>query len=439
MPHIRPFTGYLIDAAHATEVVSPAYDAVSPQQRREFADAHPRNYINTMRLQEDFAPEARPDAQQLLARNKAKLTELLHGDNPAFHPITKPCLFIYRLTSETHTQTGLVCEVSVDEYQQGHLKKHENTRSDKEDLLTTYQQVVGVSSSPICLAYPAHAQIQQLLTQQTQAPPTLDFTSPDGVSQQVWRIQDPAVQNQFQQLFAQIKTTYLTDGHHRAASGLRYAQMKREQARTASTTTTDAAAPHNQLLVALFSTEQLNLLPFHRVVRDLGGLTETQFIEKLHRDFSVQPLANTDATENADAITPRTHGEFAMLLNANWYRLQAKPHLLPDTENNTENHEKNTPPDPVQTLDVSILQNHILQPLLGIRDARSDPRLDYVSGTLGTAGLAQKCAQGWAIGFACHATSITQLMQVADAGQLMPPKSTYFDPKARSGIFIREK
>ena len=560
MPRIRAFDGYLVDPAHAVEVVSPAYDAVSPQMRREFADAHPRNYINTMRLLADFPADAQPTVDELLAYNKANLDALLSGG--AFNRIEKPCLFIYQLATDTHCQTGVVCEVSVDEYAHGRLRKHENTRSDKEDLLALYQRVVGVSSSPICLAHAHDDGVERALAELTAAPPALDFVSGDGVAQRVWRIDDAAAQRRLQDLFARIDTTYLTDGHHRAAAGWRYAQMRRgggdvprhprsllsggaggdgggvgdsgagggdgdgaagggdgggrgdrggagdggagdgerggDERGDRGGDGGDAEAPYNQLLVALFSARQLNLLPFHRAVADLNGLSEAQLVAALRRDFSVQPV-------DGDAFQPSRHGEFGMLLGKNagggdgggnggkreggssgdsagggagengdenapenagkngdqgapenvdasgdksgdknagasgdesgdknaggggrWYRLRARSGLV-------------DPAHPVDSLDVSILQNHILAPIFGITDARGDPRLDYVSGVSGPAALRRKCADGWPACFAIYPTSIAQLMKVADANGLMPPKSTYFDPKARSGIFIRPK
>ncbi|MDD9854909.1 MAG: DUF1015 domain-containing protein, partial [Gammaproteobacteria bacterium] len=319
MPRIRAFDGYLVDPAHAVEVVSPAYDAVSPQMRREFADAHPRNYINTMRLLADFPADAQPTVDELLAYNKANLDALLSGG--AFNRIEKPCLFIYQLATDTHCQTGVVCEVSVDEYAHGRLRKHENTRSDKEDLLALYQRVVGVSSSPICLAHAHDDGVERALAELTAAPPALDFVSGDGVAQRVWRIDDAAAQRRLQDLFARIDTTYLTDGHHRAAAGWRYAQMRRGEVGAPPRHPRsllsggrggerggggdggdgggrgdrggdggdggDADAPYNQLLVALFSARQLNLLPFHRAVADLNGLSEAQLVAALRRDFSV--------------------------------------------------------------------------------------------------------------------------------------------------------
>lgn len=412
MPRIRAFDGYLVDAARAGQVVSPAYDAVSPSRRRRFAEANPQNYLNTMRLREDFLADAQPTVERLLALNKARLDELL--SNGSFNRFERHCLFIYRLSVGGHTQTGVVCEVSVDEYHQGRLRKHENTRCDKEDLLAMYQRVVGVSSSPICLAYPHDDDIEQLLERAVRQPPVLDFVSADGVAQQVWRIESASRQRQLQALFDRIEITYLTDGHHRAAAGWRYAQRRRKNG------SNRGDEPYNQLLVALFSARQLALLPFHRAVKDLNGLSEAEFVRALAKDFSVRAVSGHPSFE------PTRHGEFGMLVNGRWYRLRIREALVDAA-------------DPVNSLDVSILQNHILEPLLGITDIRSDPRLDYVSGVTGGEGLRQKCADGWAICFACFATSIAQLMAVADAGALMPPKSTYFNPKANSGVFIRRK
>lgn len=423
MPRIRAFDGYLVDPAHAAQVVSPAYDAVSPSMRRQFAEENPQNFLNTMRLREDFPIDAQPSVENLLALNKARLDELL--SNGSFNHFTQPSMFIYRLSADNHTQTGVVCEVAVDEYHHGRVRKHENTRSDKEDLLMRYQQVVGVSSSPICIAHPRDEAIEKLLDEATQQPPMLDFISPDGVAQKVWRIQN-AAQQELQDLFERIKITYLTDGHHRAAAGWRYAQTRRGHDENHAENQANNQAsdhenePYNQLLVALFSAEQLSLLPFHRAVKDLNGLSEEALVSALNKDFIVQEMSDCATFE------PARHGEFGMLLDTRWYRLRIREQLVDAA-------------DPVHSLDVSLLQNHILEPLLGIADTRSDPRLDYVSGVAGGEGLRQKCADGWAVCFACFATSIAQLMAVADAGALMPPKSTYFTPKANSGIFIRRK
>ena len=413
MPVIKAFDGYLVNPKRARDIVSPAYDSVSPEQRRQFADAHPENFINTMRLQEDFPADAQPTHDQLLQGNKAQLQQLL--GNGAFDKLTQPGMFIYRLGTGDHVQTGLVCEVSIQDYEQGLLRKHENTRSAKEDLLAQYQEVVGASSSPICLTYAQNTAIDEFIDGVTSTEPTLNFQTEDGEAQTVWCISEPQQQAQLQSLFAQVSSTYLTDGHHRAASGLRYAEIMRERHPEHT-----GDEPFNQLLVVLFPDNQLNLLPFHRCVKDLNGLSVTELLDQLQQDFHVEALAEQQTFNSA------RHGEFGMYVADQWYRLTIKPEHINKA-------------DPVATLDVSILQNHILDPILGIQDARDDSRLGYVAGVGGDEAIKQVYCEGWQVIFACYATSIRQLMGVADAEQLMPPKSTYFDPKPRSGIFVRLK
>lgn len=412
MPSIKPFKGYLVKADHAQKVVSPAYDSVTPEQRRIFAEENPDNFLNTMRLLEDFPQESRPTPEELLLSNKANLDKLL--SNGSFKKIDRPCIFVYQLDTGDHLQSGVVCEVPVVEYEQGFLRKHENTRSDKEDLLAEYQKVVGASSSPICLTYNQHHEIDECVNSIIAGDPQLVFVSEDGVKQKIWCVENQDQVIQLTDLFSRVKITYLTDGHHRAAAGLRYAQIRRAEQGN------HGDEPFNQLLVALFPDNQLNLLPFHRCVKDLNGKTEEHIVEELQKCFTVKKL------ENQTSFYASQHGEFGMYINDNWYQLNVKDEYV-DKD------------DPVNSLDVVLLQNLILDPILGIKDMRSDARLDYVAGVGGTEAIKQKCNEGWEVLFSCFATSIDQLMDVADAERLMPPKSTYFDPKPRSGIFIRLK
>ncbi len=412
MTKIRGFDGYLVRKEHAEKVVAPEYDTVAAPVRRAFADANPQNFLNTMRLQDDFDPASPPTHQELLDFNRQNLQKLIAEGY--FQKVDTPCIYIYQLIHGDHDQTGIVCEIPAEEYAQGHIRKHENTRRDKEDLLALYQKAVGVSSCPISLAYPQNPGIDAFLAILTTEPPELDFATDDGVQQKVWCIHDMETQAQLAELFDGVENTYLTDGHHRAASGWRYAEMMRK------TDGNRGNEPYNQLLVALFSDHELNLLPFHRCVKDLGGKSATDILSALENAFMVR------VAEDQKNFTPQTHGEFGMLLENTWYQLNIHPELV-DWE------------DPVQSLDVSILQDHILGPILEIHDSRTDMRLDYVSGVEGKDGLEQKIEEGFAVSFACYATSMDQLFNVADAGALMPPKSTYFDPKTRPGIFVRFK
>ena len=412
MPVIKAFDGYLVKSSCAEQIVSPAYDSVSPAQRRVFAEQNPDNFLNTMRLLEDFSPNSQPTEEGLLKLNRANLERLLDGG--FFNRLNTPCLFIYQLATDNHVQTGLVCEVGVEEYEQGRLRKHENTRSDKEDLLADYQKVVGAASSPICLTYQRDIAIDAAVNEYVKIEPDLEFVSEDNVRQKIWCVKDPDQQSKLATLFESVEITYLTDGHHRAASGRRYAERMREEQGN------QGDEPYNQLLVALFPDSQLNLLPFHRCVKDSNGLSTPALIEALSENFNVTSLPETDFFQ------PEQHGEFGMLFNGKWFKLDIKPENMVSSS-------------PVDLLDVSILQSSILDPILGIKDVRGDSRLDYIAGVSGIEGIHQKMSEGWELTFTCCATSIEQLMGVADANELMPPKSTYFDPKPRSGIFVRLK
>ncbi len=420
MPVIKAFDGYLVNPERAHAVVSPAYDSVSPEQRRLFADAHPDNFINTMRLQEDFPAHAQPSHEQLLNGNKERLQKLLA--NGSFNELAEPSMFVYRLGTGSHIQTGIVCEIAVADYEQGLLRKHENTRTSKEDLLAQYQEVVGASSSPICLTYSQSDAIDDFINNVTSSSPELDFPTDDGETQTIWRISAEHQLAQLKTLFEDVSDTYLTDGHHRAASGRRYAEIMREKANSNT-----GHEPYNQLLVALFPDNQLNLLPFHRCIKDLNGLGLGDLLQALAVNFDVEPIDNSSTPgSQQSAFSPARHGEFGMYVQDRWYQLKVRQGSVDQS-------------DPVDSLDVSILQNLILDPILGIHDSRDDPRLGYVAGVGGDDAIRQAYDEGWAVVFTCYATSIKQLMGVADADQLMPPKSTYFDPKPRSGIFVRLK
>ncbi len=412
MPKIKPFDGYLVRNDVAARVVAPEYDTVPAAQRRTFADDNPQNFLNAIRLIEDFDPNNPPSQEELIEFNRRNLNRLLAEG--LFHRFRQPSLFIYELSHSGHVQTGVVCEISSDEYQQGHIKKHENTRQTQEDLLTQYQKELGVASCPISLAYPADPAIDQFIDEQQKWSPMLDFTTGDQVHQRVWCIEDRSLQQELSRLFESVEDTYLTDGHHRAASGWRYTELMRSERGG------DGTLPHEQLLVALFADRALRLLPYHRCVRSLNGLTHEAFLAALANDFVVS------VAEDQKHFAPESHGVFGMYLDGTWYRLDIKPDRVDWN-------------DPVTSLDVALLQNHLLEPVCGIHDFRSDPRLGYVTGAEGNAGLEQKVREGWAVSFSCHATSMEQLFRVADAGALMPPKSTYFDPKTRSGVWIRFK
>lgn len=409
MTQLIPFSPHVITPEWATRIVCPAYDSMESLERGEYAQKHPENYINAMRSPDEFPKEGRPTLQAILQANAARLTQFISSG--AYQQKCDPALFVYRISIEEHQQTAVIGEIPVDEYENDAIRKHESTRHEHEERLCQYLDVVGASSSPICLAYSDRSEIDRIIMQVVASTPELDFTLEDGVRQELWRITNTRIITTLQREFNAVSVTYLTDGHHRTAAMIRHRHKRQKENPSRS-------GPWDNLLVALFPATQLRVLPFNRCVEDLNHLQPLHFLEALKRHFRVEPL-----TEEGLGRTELEKGEFLMFLDSIIYRITI---LNPPTSTN-----------PVDNLDVSILQNLILGPLLGIHDPRCEPRLGYVTGESGNHTLRQRCKSSHRLGFACRATSMDELFAIADAGLVMPPKSTCFDPKARSGIFIR--
>ncbi len=413
MPKIKKFDGYLVNPANAERVVTPAYDGMTPSERREFAGNHPGNYVNVMRTLEEFDSDG-PTLEEVLEFNRSNLNRLLADGS--FVKAKSPAYYLYSLQQGDHEQTGVIAEIPVSDYESGRLKKHEDTQLEKEKMLTRYHESVGVTSSPICVTYSDREDLSAAIVQAKEEKPYLCIRTWDDVQQTVWPIADSKVSAQIEQIFEEIETTYLTDGHHRCASGARYAEIMN------SSESSDELDPNrNYLLVAMFPQSQMRIYSYFRCVKDLNGMNSDELVSAIQNTgFQVEPV---DKTDMEDLSTSRS-AEVTMIIEQSVYRLRI-PKEMKDTKN------------PVEALDVSILQNMILAPILGIKDARSDSRLSYTPGVEGISGLMLRCSQGWPVGFACADTKIEEVIQVADAGQVMPPKSTWFDPKLRAGIFLR--
>jgi len=413
MPTIKPLDAYVADPDRAADIVAPAFDALAPVERRRFAAEHPNSYLHVLRTAEDFPEGTGPPLDELLDANRRRLHEMIETGLLVYNP--NPGYYIYRIAAGAHAQLGLIAEVPVEAYEHGLVKPHEHTRKDKEDALTRYLEVVRASSSPVCLAYRDQPEIDELLVRWTEREPLLDFVADDGVAQSVWFVDDQATVERLTQLFAAVPALYLTDGHHRSAAAARYAASRR--ARDGAGTGREA---YNYLLVALFPDQQLRILDYNRCVRGLNGHDVQGFVVGLERAFEVERLP----VASPEAARPRRRRELALCLRGEWYRLRVRPEVVPSG-------------DPVRELDLLILQEQAIGPLLGVHDPRSDPRIDYVPGPLGMGALESRCRDGWDVAFALYPTSVGELMAVADAQQVMPPKSTWFDPKLRSGTFVR--
>ena len=411
---VNPVDGFVVAATRALEVVSPAYDALTPAQRHEFATSHPNNYLNVMRSREEFPANECPTLESLLATNAAKLKQLM--DRGDFVRYENSAFYLYRIRDGDHVQTGLVAEIPVEEYEQDRVKKHELTQVGKEDDLTSYQLKVRASSSPICLTYPPDKSIDNYVGLLTQQKPVVDFEDLNGLQQTVWAIDDGEQVATLKTLFAKISVSYLTDGHHRAASAIRFRDLERER-----NTHHSGDEPYNLLLVAFFPSNQLRILEYNRCIKGLNGLSRDELLRALETSFAVE---RCEVGTDAEMMRPRRRGEFSMLVENNWYRLNLHQQLIPAG-------------DTVGSLDVSILQAQILAPVLDITDPRTDARVEYLSGAFDMNQLEAHCRNNHLLGFAVYPTAIEDLMAVADADEVMPPKSTWFDPKLRSGVFLR--
>ena len=414
MPALKPFDGYLVAPEHADEVVTPAYDAMLPAARRAFAEKYPGNYVNVMRTLDEHADDEvnKPTLDDILQHNKRQLNALF--EKGAFTRIATPSYFLYQLSIDDHVQVGLIADIPINDYAVGRLRKHEHTQTEKENLLTHYNEIVGVTSNPVCVAYTATETILDAVADAMLEPPYLKIRVWDDVEQTVWQITNPETCKTLEREFNHIDITYLTDGHHRCASGLRFSENARSRGKH------DADASHNYLLVAMFPAHQLRVFSYFRCVRDLNGLEPAELVGAIDRaGFDIHAM-----NSGTDTLLPTKARDVTMLIDNIAYRIKIPDHLIPQD-------------DPAGRLDVSIIQDQILTPILGIGDARSDSRLSYMPGSEGISGLQQRCTDGWRVGFACFNTTVQEIMDVADAGKVMPPKSTWFDPKLRAGLFLR--
>ena len=402
---LNPFRALRPVPELARQVASVPYDVVSRDEAAELAKGNPHSFLHVGRSDIDLPADTDPHDDRVYAGARAALDRLrregvlTHDDEPA--------LFLYRQVMDGRAQTGVVGCVHVDDYENDVIRKHEKTRRDKEDDRTRHVLELNANAEPVFLTYRGRAEIDRLGDRIMQTEPLYDFTAADGVRHVVWRIADP---RPWVELFGTIPHAYVADGHHRSASAWRAGRERR-----AAGGAQHGNEEFNWFLAVLFPAEQLQILPYNRLVRDLGGKSADEVLKALRR------TGNLSASERP---APDTPGSIGIYLDGRWYRLTFDPAVI-DRE------------DPIASLDVTLLQDRILTPILGVGDPRTDKRIDFVGGIRGTAELERRVDSGeMAIGFAMYPTTLEQLMAVSDAGLIMPPKSTWFEPKLRSGLFV---
>lgn len=408
MADIRPFQAYRPAAGLESEIAALPYDVYNREEAAEEVKKHPGSFLAIDRAETQFAPEVDTYADCVYEKAHDLLWQWIREGR--FVREDKPCYYIYEQVMEGRSQKGIVACASIDDYQNQVIKKHENTRADKEQDRIRHVDVCEAQTGPIFLAYRSQAPLQQVIDRVTAGEALYDFTAPDGITHRVWVVWEEEQMGIIRDTFAGMEQIYIADGHHRCASAVKVGLRRREN-NSAHT----GEEEYNFFLSVLFSAEELKILDYNRVVKDLNGYEKDAFLEKIREKFSVECLGES-------SYRPRKKYEYGMYLEGEWYRLTA--------------HEDIRSKDAVEGLDVSILQDHLLAPVLGIGDPKTDRRIDFVGGIRGLEELERRVRTDMQVAFALYPTSIYELFDVADAGRLMPPKSTWFEPKLRSGLFI---
>lgn len=409
MADIRAFSCLRPRADLAGRIAALPYDVYNRQEAKAEILKEPLSFLRIDRAETNFDDSVDTYAPEVYEKAKALLGSMI--EDGSFVRDSRPCYYIYELTMDGRAQTGLAACASIDDYMGNIIKKHENTREEKEEDRIRHVDVCNAQTGPIFLAYRAQDSIRQTIARVKLEKPVYDFIAPDGVRHAVWIMDSQTDIQTVSEAFAGMDSIYIADGHHRCASAVKVG-MKRRQLHPGY----DGTEAFNFFLAVLFPDEDLMIMPYNRVVRDLNGLSETEFLERLSKHYDIE--------KKEAEVTPAQKGQVGMYLGEQWYLLTPKPELLSD--------------DPVDGLDVSVLQKYVLKPILGIDDPRTDTRIDFVGGIRGNVELMRRVHTDMKVAFSMYPTSIEELFGVADAGMLMPPKSTWFEPKLRSGIFIHE-
>ena len=397
---IAPFNALRAAGEHAAEIIAPPYDVVTTEEARQRADGKARNFLHVSRAEIDFPAGTDSHGAEVYDRAAHNLHALV--DSGAMLQSPEPCFFVYRMRMAGHSQIGLACGASLAAYAGGTIRRHELTRPDKEDDRVAHMDALNAQTGPVLCAHRPHMALTSTLSKITQrdAPPEIDVKGEDGVRHTLWAVNDGAAIGDIQSAADELEALYIADGHHRSAAAARVAKMRGEKA--------------GRFLSVIFPSNQLLILAYNRIVRDLGGLDEAEFLARLETKFIIRP-SNTP-------LVPDHSAQIGVCLKSGWQLLDPREPLSKEAS-------------VLERLDVSRLTDSILQPLLDIGDPRTDPRLDFVGGADAPEriqALVQSCEA--AAGFTVYPTAMNELMAVADSGQVMPPKSTWFEPKLADGL-----
>ena len=411
MAIIKPFRALRPPKDLVEKVSALPYDVMNVEEACAMAAGNPNSFLHISRPEIDLSPEIDPHDESVYLQGKVNLGEFIR--NGIVAKDDHDCFYVYRQRMGSISQTGLVVCASVDDYQSGVIKKHEHTRADKEEDRVKHIDYLDANDEPVFYLSRSCAEAEGIIEGVTNGPPEYDFVAGDGVAHTAWIIADQTLIDRLIVLFAAIPKLYVADGHHRSAAAGRVRELRRDK-NPAHT----GFEEYNSFLTVVFPENQLNIMPYNRAVKDLNGQSAAEFITRMENSFEVLP--------SPAPVIPAERHQFGMYLDGRWYQLHARPAIV--NENDT-----------VGRLDVSILQNSLLAPLLGILNPRTDQRIHFVGGIRGNDELVKLVDSGeYAVAFALHPTSIAELIELADQDQIMPPKSTWFEPKLRSGLFVHQ-
>ena len=408
MALIKTFRGYRPPENLADKITSPPYDVMNSEEAREMVQNNNNSFLRIIKPEIDYK-----SGEELLGddlHNHAKNNLLDYIEKGNLVQDANSCFYLYQITMGNHTQTGVMAAVSIEEYNQGLIKKHEFTRPEKEDDRTRHIDITNANTGPVFLTYRNDGKLKNVILEILNSHPDISFTADDATFHALWKVENKIQIERLIDYFQAIPALYIADGHHRAASASRV-QKIREEANPNHT----GDEPYNYFLSVIFPHDEMQILDYNRVVKDLNGLTEEQFFVSLNANFEINLIPNPSL--------PIPENNYFMHINGKWYQLEAKAHVISD--------------DPVEGLEASILQKYLLTPILDIDNPRTNKRIDFVGGIRGMVELERRCEIDCQVAFALPAVSIEQLLSVADSGQVMPPKSTWFEPKLRSGMVVR--